>query len=198
MRLKKISWYQTGMISMMGLVMFGMVMIEEEREMYRLSRLGYTTIVVLDKKKVDDLIVIDRLKKKSIAKIPIDSLRMLCREIQKIKINRDTCHVLTVFWNDSTHLQKIITLLDVLQIEHLHRLGIIPNERIMLIDFRFPEDEVEIFSVGSSIPRYALLGTKPKSLQENMVDLLVTNHISLWLLFLILCIRLVLTIKKIS
>jgi hypothetical protein len=198
MRFKKISWYQTGMISLMGLVLFGMVMIEEEREMYRLSRLGYTTIVVLDKKKVDDLIVIDRLKKKSIAKIPIDSLRLLCSKIQKIKINRDTCHVLTVFWNDSTHLQKIITLLDVLQIEHLHRFGIIPNERIMLIDFRFPEDEVEIFSVGSSIPRYALLGTKPKSFQENMVDLLVTNHIWLWSFFLILCIRLILTIKKIS
>ncbi len=198
MRFKKISWYQTGMISLMGLVLFGMVMIEEEREMCRLSHLSYTSIFVSNTKKAEDLIVINRLKKKSIAKIPIDSLRMLCSKIQKIKLNRDTCHVLTVFWDDSTHLQKIITLLDVLQIEHLHRFGIIPNERIMLIDFRFPKDEVEIFSIGSSIPRYALLGTKPKSLQENMVDLLVTNHISLWLLFLILCIRLVLTIKKIS
>ena len=195
-KFRKISWYQTGMISLIGLVLFGMVMIEEENEMYRLKHLRYTTIVVLDKKKKEDLIVINRLKKKSIAKIPIDSLRMLCREIQKIKINRDTCHVLTVFWNDSTHLQKIITLLDVLQIEHLYRRGIIPNEKLMLIDFRFPEEEeVEIFSIGSSIPRYAIFGTKSKSFQENMVDLLVKNHIWLWLFFLILCIRLVLKIK---
>jgi hypothetical protein len=193
-KFQKISWYQTGMISLIGLVLFGIIMIEEEREMYRLKHLDRTTIVVFDKKKKEDLTVINRLKKKSIVKIPIDSLRMLCREIQKIKIDRDTCHVLTVFWNDSTHLQKIITLLDVLQIEHLHRFGIIPNERLMLIDFRFQE-EVEIFSIGSSIPRYAILGTKPKSFQENMVDLLITNHIWLWLFFLILSIRLVLKIK---
>lgn len=191
---RRISWYQTGMISLIGLVIFGMIMIEEEREMYRLSHLSYTSIVVSNSKVGEDLIVIDRLKKKSIAKIPIDSLRILCSEIQKIKINRDTCHVLTVFWNDSTHLQKIITLWDVLQIEHLHRFAVVPDERLMLIDFRF-EEEVEIFSIGCSIPRYALLGTKPKSFQDNMIDLLVTNHIWSWLLFLILSIRLVLKIK---
>lgn len=182
MKLKKLSWYQTGIISLIGIFLLGNWAIDKEmaRRDLRLIQINFPKKVRHKGYSTDfDLTVIDEVKKKQQIKTSIDSLILIDSLIKEYKVKSDTTHVLMVFWNDSTHLQKVISLLDVLEMQNLKRYAIIPNENLMIIDFYFPKfttQEVELrkYNSGSCLPFYYPEPTK--TFQQNF-DMIFRDYI---------------------
>jgi hypothetical protein len=188
MKSKKLSWYQTGIISLIGIFLLGNWAIDKEVVRRDLRYININFPKNIRHKGIStefDLTVIDEVKKKKQLKISIDSLTQIDSMIKEYKIKYDTTHALMVSWNDSTHLQKIISILDVVEKHNLKRYAIIPNENQMIIDFYFPkptlqEEELRKFNSGSCIPFYYPEPTK--TFQQNF-DMIFKNYIWVWILF---------------
>ena len=189
MKFKKLSWYQTGIISLIGIFLLGNWAIDKEvaKRDLRIIQINFPKNVRHKGLSTDfDLTVTDEVKKKQQLKTSIDSLILIDSIIKELEAKYDTTHVLIVSWNDSTHLQKIISLLDIVEKYGLKRYAIIPNENQMIIDFYFPkpssqELEFRKYNGGSCLPPY-YPEPPTKTFQQNF-DMIFKDYIWVWVLF---------------
>ena len=206
MKNKRISWYQTGIISLLGLYFLGNMAIDKEiaRTDLRGFQLNMPDLSTEDgESKFFSLAYLNLIKKKPQIKISIDSLAIMATIIKGIQTRKDESRALTIFWNDNTHYQKIINLLDTLNLLEQKRYGIIPNEKIMLVDFYFPKGET--FNGGSCLPdfdfkEYQRMQEESKKTTfqkfEDSYNLLFKNYLPMWLLFSVLSICVIWKIRQ--
>ena len=208
MKNKRISWYQTGIISLLGLYFLGNMAIEKEiartdlrviqLNMPNLSRHKDSTTIQFD------LTTIDEVKKIPQIKIPIDSLDLMTSSIRKIMRQKDDSHIISVFWNDNTRYEQIIGMLNILQKERQRRYAFVPNEKLLLVAFNFPKEE--IFPIcGTSLLTFDVVEynrmqeeskkTKFQKLKDSY-NLLFKNYLPMWLLFSVLSICVIWKIRQ--
>lgn len=166
MKIKYLSWYQTGIISLIGIFFLGNRAINKEikRRDLRVVQINMPALSRSDKSIMAfNLNVIDELKKKPQIRLSIDSLGKVGLIIRKYRKMNDTTNVLTVYWNDETSLQEIISLLDTLKRAEYKRYVIVPNEAKCMIPFYFPKPTNEFFdgNLGCCLPFYYPEPTKP-------------------------------------
>ena len=135
MKSKYLSWYQTGIISLIGIFFLGNWAIDKEvarRDLrvitVNLPDLSRSDKPILEFVSVFNLNTVDKLKQKPQIKLSINSIEKIGSIIRKYRQQYDTTHVLTVYWNDSTRLQQIVSLLDTLKKVKYNRFVIVPNE----------------------------------------------------------------------
>lgn len=192
MKSKKISWYQTGIISLIGIFLLGNWAIEKEVARRDLKSIQINIPKNTRHKGLSlefDLTSIDLLKSKPQINVPIDSLQKVGSVIREYRQKYDTTHVLTVFWAETTRLQQVVTLLDTLKNENQHRYSIIPNDTKCMIAFYFPKPNKEFIPVcGTSFlePYYS---EPSKTIQQNF-DMIFKDYIGIWVLYgvLIVCV----------
>ncbi len=129
-----------------------------------------------------DLNTIDRLKEKPQTRLSVDSLARAGLLINEYRRKYDTTHVLTIYWNDSTHLQQIVCLLDTLKRVY-NRFVIVANGTECMIPFYFPKPTNEFFDGNFGGCLVAVYPKPPtKTFQENF-DMIFKDYIWIWILF---------------
>jgi hypothetical protein len=192
MKFRKLSWYQTGIISLIGIFLLGNWAIDKE-----IARrdLRYIQINMPKNTRHTDLTVqfdmttVDLWKRKPKIIVSIDSLEKVGIIIRNYKEIYDTTHVLTVYWNDSTCLQQIVSLLDTLKRTKCNRYAIVPNGRACMIDFCFSKP-IEMFTIPCGTSFLEPYHPEPtKNFQQNF-DMIFKDYIWVWILFggLIVCV----------
>jgi hypothetical protein len=192
MKLKKLSWYQTGIISLIGIFFLGNWAINKEvaRRDLRVIQINMPKLSRSDKSIMTfDLNAVDSWKKKPQIRCSIDSLEKVGSIIKRYKVLYDTTHVLTVYWNDSTHLQQIVSLLDTLKRAEYKRYAIIPNGRACMIDFYFPKP-IEMFTIPCGLMSIEPYYPEPKKTFQENGKMIFKDFIWVWVLFggLVVCV----------
>jgi hypothetical protein len=186
MKIKHLSWYQTGIISLIGIFFLGNWAIDKEirRRDLRSIQINMPALSRSDKSIMAfSMNAIDKLEKKPQIRLSIDSLGKVGSIIRKYKMLNDTTNVLTIYWNDATHLQQIVSLLDTLKRAKYNRYAIVPNEAKCLIPFYFPKPTTEFFDGNFGSCLVNVYPEPPtKTFQENF-DMIVKDYIWVWVLF---------------
>ena len=185
MKLRKISWYQTGIISLIGIFLLGNRAINKEitRKDLRLIQINMPNLSQNDKYIVGfDLNVVEVLEDSPQITISIDSLQKISPIIREYKQKYETNHVLTVYWKETTKLQQIVALLDTLQIENQRRYAIIPNDTKCMISLYFPKPSKEFFdgNLGSCLSFYY---PEPTSTFKENFDMIFKDYVWVWIFF---------------
>ena len=185
MKLRKISWYQTGIISLIGIFLLGNRAINKEitRKDLRLIQINMPNLSQNDKYIMGfDLNVVEVLKDSPQITISIDSLQKISPIIREYKQKYETNHVLTVYWKETTKLQQIVALLDTLQIENQRRYAIIPNDTKCMISLYFPKPSKEFFdgNLGSCLSFYY---PEPTTTFKENFDMIFKDYVWVWILF---------------
>ena len=207
MKNKRISWYQTGIISLIGLYFLGNMAIDKEiaRTDLRVIQLNMPDLSRHEGLSTNfDLTTVDEVKKIPQIKISIDSLDLMTSSIRRIMRQKDDSHIISIFWNDSTRYEQIIGMLNILQKERQRRYAFIPNEKLLLVAFNFPKEE--IFPIcGTSLLTFDVVEyqrmqeeSKKTTFQkfEDSYNLLFKNYLPMWLLFSILSICVIWKIRQ--
>lgn len=185
MKLRKISWYQTGIISLIGIFLLGNRAINKEitRKDLRLIQINMPNLSQNDKYIVGfDLNVVEVLEDSPQITISIDSLQKISPIIREYKQKYETNHVLTVYWKETTKLQQIVALLDTLQIENQRRYAIIPNDTKCMISLYFPKPSKEFFdgNLGSCLSFHY---PEPTSTFKENFDMIFKDYVWVWIFF---------------
>ncbi len=185
MKLRKISWYQTGIISLIGIFLLGNRAINKEitRKDLRLIQINMPNLSQNDKYIMGfDLNVVEVLKDSPQITISIDSLQKISPIIREYKQKYETNHVLTVYWKETTKLQQIVALLDTLQIENQRRYAIIPNDTKCMISLYFPKPSKEFFdgNLGSCLSFYY---PEPTTTFKENFDMIFKDYVWVWIFF---------------
>ena len=199
MKSTKLSWYQTGMISLIGVFFLGNWAIDKEYKrvnpmsirinMPDLSRNSESILAF-------DLDAVDRLKSSLQINISIDSLEKISPIIRESKQKYDTTHVLTIHWKETTKLQQFVALMDTLEREGLKRYAIVPNDTKCMVSLYFPKPTKEFFDCmsGCCLPFY-YPEPPPKTFQQNF-NMIFKDYIQVWILFIGLITCTLLKIKR--
>lgn len=187
MKFKKISWYQTGIISLIGIFFLGNWAIDKEirRRDLRVMQINMPDLSRSDKSIMSpNLNVVDKLKTKPQIALSIDSLNEVGSIIRKYKTLNDTTKVLVVYWDNDTKLQQIVSLLDTLKRVEYKRYVIVPNGAKCMIPFYFPKPTNEFFdgNLGSCIP-FFYPEPPAKTFRQNF-NIIFRDYIWVWILFI--------------
>jgi hypothetical protein len=186
MKPKYLPWYQTGIISLIGIFFLGNWAIDKEirRRDLRSFQINMPALSRNDKSIMAfNLNPIDKMKEKPQIGLSIDSLEKVGSIIRKYRQEYDTTHVLTVYWYDSTRLQQIVSLLDTLEKVKYKRYAIVPNEAKCIIPFYFPKPTNEFFDGNFGSCLVDVYPKPPtKTFQENF-DMIFKDYIWVWMSF---------------
>jgi hypothetical protein len=185
MNFKKLSWYQTGIISLIGIFLLGNWAIDKEiaRRDLRVIQINMPKNIRHKDLTVQfDMTKVDLLKSKPQIRCSIDSLEKIGSIIKKYKDIYDTTHVLTVYWNDLTRLQQIVSLLDTLKRAKCSRYAIIPNGRACMIDFCFSKP-IEMFNIPCGLIFLEPYRPEPSKTIKQNFDMIFKDYIWVWVLF---------------
>jgi hypothetical protein len=193
MKFKKLSWYQTGIISLIGIFFLGNWAIDKEiaRRDLRVIQINMPQNTRHKRLSTEfDLTSIDLLKSKPQIRCSIDSLEKVGSIIKKYKEIYDTTHVLTVCWNDKTRLQQIVSLLDTLKKVKYNRFVIVPNGTECMIPFYFPKPTKEFFDGNFGGCCISVFYPEPQNTFQQNFDMIFRDYIWVWVLFggLIICV----------
>lgn len=206
MKNKRTSWYQTGIISLIGLYFLGNMAIDKEiaRTDLKVIQLNMPDLTRHDNLSTNfDLSAVDELKKKPQIRISIDSFDSISNIMRKIIAKKDESHILTVFWNDNTRYQQFISLLNLLKKENQKRYIVVPNENQLLIAFSFPkkwEGLIISCATGLIAAEYRRMQEERKKTKfqklKDSYNLLFKNYLPIWLLFSILSICVIWKVRQ--
>jgi hypothetical protein len=193
MKFKKLSWYQTGIISLIGVFLLGNWAIEKEvvRRDLRAIQINMPDLSRKDTSLMAfNINSIDRLQYKPKIRLSINSIEKIGSIIRKYRQQYDTTHVLTVYWNDSTHLQQIVSLLDTLKKVKYNRFVIVPNGTECMIPFYFPKPTKEFFDGNFGGCCISVFYPEPQNTFQQNLDMIFRDYIWVWVLFggLIICV----------
>jgi hypothetical protein len=186
MKSKKLSWYQTGIISLIGIFFLGNWAVNKEvtRRDLRVVQVNMPDLSRSDTSFMAfNMNTVDRLQYKPKIRLSINSIEKIGSIIRRYRQEYDTTHVLIVYWNDSTYLQQIVCLLDTLKRVKYNRFVIVPNGAECMIPFYFPKPTKEFFdgNLGDCLPAY--YPEPPSNTFQQNFDMIFRDYVWVWILF---------------